>query len=113
MLKPLDNSVHEITKSKGWPVKSVRILTWFAVVLFLATYVLAPRGITVFWDVYFILFGPAIVVDLAAIFGFISCRIGRRKISFAYLFISLAILIAVWYVTWFELRLRWYEVFGS
>ncbi len=57
-------------------------------------------------------FGPVITVALAAIIGFIFCRLTQRKISFAYLLISLAVLAGVWYVTWFELRLRWYEIFS-
>ncbi len=92
-------------------ILSVRILTWVAVALFLPAFLLVPTGITVFWGVYFIFFGPVIAVDLAAIVGFIVCRFTRRKIWFAYLLISLAALAAVWYVTWFQLRLRWYEVF--
>jgi hypothetical protein len=38
-------------------------------------------GITLFWSVYFMLFGPVIVVDLAAIVGFIVCfsRGGRFR----------------------------------
>jgi hypothetical protein len=92
-------------------VTSVRILTWLAVALFLPAFLLMPMGITVFWSVYFMLFGPVIAVDLAAIVGFISCRLKRQKISFAYLLISLAVLVAVWYVTWFQLRLEWYYVF--
>jgi len=102
-----------ITKPKAWPVTLVRILTWLAVVLFLIAYFLVPMGITIFWSVYFIMFGPVIAVDLAALVGFIACRIARRQISLAYLFMSLIISVAVWYVTWFQLRLRWYEVFGT
>jgi hypothetical protein len=92
-------------------ILSVRILTWVAVALFLPAFLLAPQGTTVFWSGYFMLFGPVIAVDLAAMIGFIVCRLRRRKISFAYLLISLAVLAAVRYVTWFQLRLRWYEVF--
>jgi hypothetical protein len=92
-------------------ILSVRILTWVAVALFFPAFLLVPMGITVFWSVYFMLFGPVIAVDLAAIIGFTICRLTGRKISFAYLLISLAVLAAVWYVTWFQLRLRWYEVF--
>ena len=102
-----------ITKPKAWAVTLVRVLTWLAVVLFLIAYFLVPMGITVFWSIYFMIFGPVIAVDLAALVCFIACRIARRQISFAYLLMSLAILVAVWYVTWFQLRLRWYEVFGT
>jgi len=113
MLTTQGNSADLNTKSKSSAARSVRILTWVAVMLFLVAYFLVPRGITDFWNVYLIFFGPVVAVDLAAIIGFVACRIRRRLISFVYLFISSAILIAVWYVTWFELRLRWYEVFGS
>jgi hypothetical protein len=106
-------STDSITKPKDRAVKSVRILTWLAVALFLIAYFLVPMGITVFWSVYLIFFGPVITVDLAAIIGFVVCRITRRQISFVYLLMSLVILAAVWYVTWFELRLRWYEIFGA
>jgi hypothetical protein len=91
-------------------ILSVRILTWLAVALFLGAFLLVPRGITVFWSVYLLFFGPVIAIDLAAIICFAVCRLLRRRISFAYLLISLAVLGGVWYVTWFELRLRWYEV---
>lgn len=100
-------------KPKSRLVKSVRILTWLAVALFLIGYFLVPRGITVFWSVYLVLFGPVIAVDLIAIIGFVVCRVTGRHISFVYLLMSLMILAAVLYVTWFELRLRWYEVFGG
>jgi|SRR5215469_7825283 len=96
-------------RDKG--ILSVRILTWLAAALYLPAFLLVPMGITVFWSVYLMLFGPVIAVDLAAIIGFVICRLTGRKISFAYLSISLAVLAAVWYVTWFQLRLRWYEVF--
>jgi hypothetical protein len=88
----------------------VKILVWSAVVLFLVAFVLVPRGITVFWSLYLLFFGPVIVVDLAAIVGFVVCVSMRRRISLAYLLISLAVMVGVWYVTWFELRLRWYEI---
>src|SRR5690242_9848073 len=91
-------------------VLSVRILTWLSVALFLIARLLVPRGITVFWSTYLLFFGPVIVVDLAAMIGFVVCRCMHRQVSFAYLFMALAVLAAVWYVTWFELRLRWYEI---
>ena len=89
----------------------VRILTWLAAALFLPAFLLVPRGITVFWSTYLLFFGPAIALALAAIIGFVVCRLRRRQVSFTYLMISLAVLGGVWYVTWFELRLRWYEIF--
>jgi len=92
-------------------VLAVRILTWLAVVLVIVEPV--PMGFTISWSMYFLLFGPVIVVDLAAIVGFIICRLKRRKILFAYLLMSLAVMVGVWYVTWFQLRLRWWEVFPS
>ena len=49
----------------------VRILTWLAVALFFATLLVVPRGITVFWSTYILLFGPAILVDLVAVVGFV------------------------------------------
>jgi hypothetical protein len=99
-------------KPKDRAVTSVRILTWLAVALFLIAYFVVPMGITVFWSVYLLLFGPVIVVDVAAIVGFIICRVMRRRISLAYLLMLLVVLAGVWYLTWFELRLRWYEVFS-
>jgi hypothetical protein len=104
-------STNLTTMQKNRAVGSVRILSWLAVVLFLIAYFLIPMGITVFWSTYLLFFGPVIVVDVAAIAGFIVCRLTGRRISFAYLLISLVILFAVWYFTWFELRLKWYEVF--
>jgi hypothetical protein len=95
----------------SWAAPLVRILTWLAVALFMVVFLLAPRGITVPWNVYLAGFGPIIIVDLASMIGFVVCRLKRRTISFAYLFISLGVIVGVWYVTWFELRLRWYEVF--
>jgi hypothetical protein len=92
-------------------ILSVRILTWVGAALFLPAFLLVPRGITVFWSTYLLFFGPAIAVDFAAIVGFMVCRLSHRQVSFAYLMISLAVLGGVWYVTWFELRLRWYEIF--
>ena len=91
---------------------SARILAWLAVALFLIAFALVPQGITVFWSSYLLLFGPVIVVDLAAVVGFIACCLMRQKISFAYFLMSLAVMVGVWYVTWFVLRLRWYEVFS-
>lgn len=79
--------------------------------LFLAAILMIPRGITVFWSVYLLFYGPVILVDLAAIIGFISCRAMRRRVSVAYLLISVVLMVAVSYDTWFNLRLRWYEVF--
>jgi hypothetical protein len=95
---------------RDWCIQSVRILAWLSVALFLAAFVLAPRGITVFWSSYILLFGPVIIVALSGIVGFVICQFLRRRISFAYLFILLAVMAGVWYVTWFELRLRWYEL---
>jgi uncharacterized membrane protein len=109
----MTTSTDSIAKPNDRAVKSVRILTWLAVALFLIACLVVPTGITVFWSVYFILFGPVIVVDLAAIIGFVVCRIIRRQISFAYLLMALAVAAAVWYVTWFQLRLRWWEIFGN
>jgi hypothetical protein len=106
-------STESVAKPKNRAVRLVRILTWLAVALFLIAYFLVPMGITVFWNVYLFLFGPVIAVDLAAIIGFIVCRITRRQVSFMYLLMALVILAAVWHVTWFELRLRWYEIFGA
>jgi len=58
---------------------SVKILVWSAVVLFFLAFLLAPRGVTVFWSAYLLFFGPVIVVDLAAIVGFVVCvSIWRR-----------------------------------
>ena len=91
-------------------ILAVRVLSWSAVALFLVAFVLVPRGVTVFWSVYLLFFGPVIVIDLAAIVGFVLCISMRRKISFAYLLISVAVMAGVGYVTWFELRLRWYEI---
>jgi hypothetical protein len=91
-------------------VLAVRVLSWAAAALFLVAFVLVPRGITVFWSVYLLFFGPVISVAVAAIVGFVVCISTRRKISFAYLLISLAVMAGVGYVTWFELRLRWYEI---
>src|SRR6185312_15509363 len=87
-------------------VLSVRIFTWLAVALFFIADLLLPRGITVFWSTYCLFFGPVIIVGLAAIISFLFCILMRRKISFAYLLISLAVMGGVWYVTWYELRLR-------
>jgi hypothetical protein len=89
----------------------VRFFTWLAVALFMIVFPLAPRGITVPWNMYLLGFGPIIIVDLASTIGFVVCRLKRRTISFAYLFMSLGVAVGVWYVTWFELRLRWFEVF--
>jgi len=89
----------------------VRFLTWLAVALFLVALLLIPRGITVFWPEYLLIYGTVIVVDFAAIVSFGVCRFLRRRISFAYLLISSAVMAAVCYDTWFDLRLRWYEVF--
>jgi hypothetical protein len=107
----MSTSINLIAKPKNRAVTSVRIFTWLAVALFLTAFLLVPRGITVFWSLYLLLFGPVIAVDLAAIVSFVVCRLTRRKISFAYFLISLAVMAGVWYITWFELRLRWYEVF--
>jgi hypothetical protein len=92
------------------PVLWVRILTWLAVVFFLIAFLLVPRGITVFWSVYLLFFGPVIAVALSALTGFVVCRLKHRQVSLVYLLILLAVLGGVWYVTWFELRLRWYEI---
>jgi hypothetical protein len=104
--------VHTVEKpNNDQGILAVRIITWIAVVLFLAAFQLIPRGITVFWSGYLLFYGPVIVVDLVAIVGFVICRLNRRRISFAYLLISLVLMAVVWYDTWFNLRLRWYEVF--
>jgi uncharacterized membrane protein len=109
----MSTSADTIAKSKNSRgILSVTILTWMAVALFLIAFLLAPQGITVLWSGYLLLFGPVIVVDLAAIVGFIVCRLMRRKISFAYLLMSLFVMGGVWYITWFALRLRWYELFS-
>jgi hypothetical protein len=109
----MSTSCNLTSKPKSRALTSVRILTWLAVAFFLIVYFLVPMEITVSWSMYFILFGPVFAVDLAAIIGFIICRVMHQKISFAYLLISLVVMGGVWYVTWFELRLRWYEVFGA
>ena len=108
----MSTSTETIVKPKSSRgVLTVRILTWLAVVLCLIQPV--PMGFTISWAMYFLLFGPVIIVDLAAIVGFIICRLKRRNISLAYLLMSLAVMAGVWYTTWFQLRLRWWEVFPS
>jgi hypothetical protein len=82
-----------------------------AVVVFLIVFLIAPRGITVPWDFYFILFGPLLLLDVSALLGFAFCRLKGHSVSFAYPLISIAVAVGVWYVTWFELRLRWHFVF--
>src|SRR5579859_2465489 len=109
MERPKNNRDVLLMRSLTW---FVRFLTWLAVALFLvAFFLLMPRGITVFWPEYLLIYGTVIVVDLAAILSFVMCRLLQRNISFAYLVISSAVMAAVCYDTWFELRLRWYEVF--
>ena len=108
----MNTSTSSIVKSEGiWAVRSVRILTWLAVALFMVVFLFAPRGITVPWDLYLIGFAPIILVDFASLIGFVVCRLKGRRISVAYPLISLGVVVGVWYVTWFELRLRWWEVF--
>ena len=92
-------------------VLPVRILTWLAVGLFLIVFLLMPRGITVFWSMYLLFYGPVIAISLIAAGGFSFCRFTGRKISVAYLLITLAVLIGVFCDTWFGLRLRWYEFY--
>jgi hypothetical protein len=105
-------SAHSIAKPKSSRlVLSVRILTWLALSLFIIVSCFAPHGITVSWDEYFMGFGPIILVDFAALTGFVVCRLKGRTISFMYPLISLGVIVGVWYVTWFELRLRWWKVF--
>ena len=92
-------------------VLPVRILTWLAVALFLIVFLLMPRGITVFWSVYLLFYGPVIGISLVAGVGFAVCRLTGQKISVAYLLIALAVVIGVFCDTWFGLRLRWYELY--
>src|SRR6266404_3885048 len=107
-LGSLKMSAHPGTEATRNPaVLTVRILTWVAVVLFVVVFLIAPCGITVPWDLYFILFGPIILVDVSALFGFVFCRLRGHSVSLAYAFMSLAVVAGVWCVTWFELRLRW------
>jgi len=108
-MSKLEERVEKPKNDRG--ILPVRILTWFAVALFLVAFLLIPRGITVFWSLYLLIYGPVIVVDLAAVTGFLICHLMRRRISFAYLLISLAVMATVGYDTWFNLRLRWWEVF--
>lgn len=95
----------------GRGVLPVRILAWLAVGLFLIVFLLMPRGITVFWSVYLMFYGPVIAISLIAVVGFSVCRFTGRKISVAYLLIALAVLAGVFYDTWFGIRLRWYEFY--
>jgi hypothetical protein len=95
---------------KSRAVTTVRILTWLAVALFLIVLLIVPRGITVFWSVYFTLFAPILLVDVSALVAFAYCRLKRHSVSPAYAVICVAVIVGVWYVTWFELRLRWYEI---
>jgi hypothetical protein len=96
---------------KSRAVTAVRVLTWVAVVLFLVVLLIVPRGITLPWSLYFILFTPIVATDLSALFVFVYCRVRRQAVSPAYALMSVAVILGVWYITWFELRLRWYEVF--
>lgn len=93
---------------RNWGVLLVRILTWLSVIYALLMPI--PVGFTISWDAYYLLFGPVVALDLAAIIGFIVCRVRRQKISFVYILMALAVLVGLWYVTYFELRLRWYEI---
>lgn|SRR5690348_1218222 len=107
----MDIAADTIAKPKNKRgVLFVRILTWLALILFVAADLLVPRGITVFWSTYLLLFGPAILLDFAAVVGFVVCRLAHRKISYAYLLMCLAVMASVWYVTWFDLRLQWYKL---
>jgi hypothetical protein len=108
----MSTSTDKIAKPKSSRgVLAVKILTWLALVLVVVEPV--PMGFTISWSMYYLLFGPVIAVDLAAIVGFIICRSKRREISFVYLLMSLAVMVGVWYVTWFELRLRWHDISGD
>src|SRR4051812_12326323 len=77
---------------KNRAIRTVRILTWLAVTLFLVVLAIMPRGITVFWNVYFILFGPVILVDASALFAFVFCSQRGHRVSHAYAFMSLAVI---------------------
>ena len=105
----MSTSATEPKKSRA--VTTVRILTWLAVALFLVVLLIVPRGITVPWSLYCILFTPIIATDLSALFAFGYCRVRRHAVSPAYALMAVAVILGVWYITWFELRLRWYEVF--
>ncbi len=105
-------SSHVAEPRNGRIIPAARILAWLAVALFLFVYLLAPRGITVFWDFYIILFGPIVVVALSALVLFIICRLKGHSISVAYALMSVAVIVGIFYVTWFELRLRWYLIFN-
>jgi hypothetical protein len=96
---------------KSRAVTSAKILTWLAVALLLIVLLIVPRGITVPWEVYLALFSPVVVTDLSALILFAYCRFRRQAISPAYALMTVAVIVGVWYTTWFQLRLRWFEVF--
>jgi hypothetical protein len=109
-LPPLGRMSAATNSSRG--VLPVRCFAWLAVALFVfVDLLLMPRGITVPWGFYIILYGPVIGISLIAIVGFAVCRLTERKISVAYLLITLAVLIGVLYDTLYGLRLRWHEFY--
>ena len=104
--------LHPSTEQKtSRAVTAVRMLTWLAVALFLVVLLTVPRSITVPWSLYFILFAPIIVTDISALFAFVYCRVRRLPVSPAYALMSVVVILGVCYMTWFELWLRWDDVF--
>jgi hypothetical protein len=96
-----------IRTSKSRAVKTVKFLTLITVALFSAVFLIVPTGITVPWNLYFVLFAPIIIIDVSALTAFGYCRSKRYEISIAYAVLCTAILGAVAYLTLFGLRLRW------
>ncbi len=99
-----------IAPPKSRVVRTVRILTELAVTLFVVVLFIVPRGITVPWGYYLVLFAPVILVDVSALAVFAYCRLRRLSVSPVYAVICIAVIAGVYYLTWFELRLRWHEL---
>ena len=94
-----------------WIVVLVKGFTWISLLWLFALGFLAPTGITVPWDLYLVLFGPVTSFALAALVGFVICRMKGAFISWAYAATSIGVLVVIVYMTWFVLRLRWFQIF--
>ena len=64
------------------------------------------------WGAYFILYGPAILFSLAGLFAFAYAKYRGAAVSWSYFLAPMIVLVGVYIMTWFVLRLRWYLVFG-
>ena len=85
-------------------------MTWLALLWFLSLLFLAPAGVTMPWDSYFMLFVPLATFAIAGFIGFALVRRKGARMSWFHAIVPILVLAGIYIVTMHVLRLRWHLI---